>query len=283
MSTGTAHSTRQACLLATPSPQHLQTPQRASFTPPNSVEGKGGRRGQASPTVSGYRSIPAYCASFGPGPSGSSLYCPKLAFARHCCTCYSPVLLPPVDVRCWVGQICYSFLNHWPMEMNRAAGSDLLRDPDFRLSMIRAGSVAAQGYSDIQRSCPVTAAGPAREGEMIPRQTDQPMRVVLVASRAGQSKMQTLQIWSAWQGPESSASSLNTALGLSLGQSEQGTGSAAGSATGPQRSAGLPRFRARACQGAPHKGNVKVRQSTQALLKMPGRPQHRFPAFRGRA
>ena len=45
-------------------------------------------------------------------------------------------------------------------------------------------------------------------------------------------------------------------------------------ATGPQRMAGLHRFRARACQGAPHKSNVEVIQSTGALSKCrsgPGR------------
>ncbi len=51
----------------------------------------------------------------------------------------------------------------------------------------------------------------------------------------------------------------------------------------PSEMAGLPRFRARACQGAPHKSNVEVIQSTGALLRMPGGPRHGFPDFQGRA
>ena len=37
--------------------------------------------------------------------------------------------------------------------------------------------------------------------------------------------------------------------------------------------AGLPRIRARVCRVAPHENNVKVTNTTRALLKMPGRPQ----------
>ena len=54
-------------------------------------------------------------------------------------------------------------------------------------------------------------------------------------------------------------------------------------ATGPKKMAGLPRSRARACWVAPHESNVKVFQSTRALLKMPGRPGQGFPEHRGRA
>ena len=52
-------------------------------------------------------------------------------------------------------------------------------------------------------------------------------------------------------------------------------------ATGLQRVAGLPRFRARPYRVAPHRSNVRVIQSTRAHL--PGRPRQSFPAFLGRA
>ena len=47
--------------------------------------------------------------------------------------------------------------------------------------------------------------------------------------------------------------------------------------------AGLPRFRARACRVAPNESNVKVMESTRALLIMQGRPRRGFPDLWGRA
>ena len=54
-------------------------------------------------------------------------------------------------------------------------------------------------------------------------------------------------------------------------------------ATGPQKLAGVPRFRASACRVAHHESNAKVVQSTRALLKMPERPRQGFCEHRGRA
>ena len=53
-------------------------------------------------------------------------------------------------------------------------------------------------------------------------------------------------------------------------------------AVGPQKMAGLPKIRGRACRVAPQESNVEVIRSIVALLRSTGRPRQGFPDFPGK-